>query len=178
MKKRIAVSQKDLKLRAGELLRQIDPKKQPYGSDFFEPLSRLIVNIGIEAVFLRFNPKIKSDEVLLRKRAENETYPGQWHVPGSLIRYGENFDDVFERILNEECRDVKVSTHQFIGFNNNTGEARGHTVQIVYCLSVEYNGKPEAGSCAWFSVNKLPESIVDHHAEIVIPMVVKSMRGK
>lgn len=178
MKKQgVILSQEELKLQAAELLRQINPKEQPYGKIFFEPLARLIVNIGIEAVFVRFNPEIKKHEILLRKRDENETYPGQWHVPGSLLRYGENFDAVFERILKEECAGAEVSSHQFLGLNNNTSEARGHIVQIVYRLSIEYNGESKAGDCLWFALDDLPELVVDHHFEVVIPMVRRSIEN-
>lgn len=176
MQKKVAdISQEELKMEAVKLLERIDPRLQPYGKEFFEPLARLIVNIGIEAVFVRFNPDVKSYEVLLRKRDVTETYPGQWHIPGSLLRYGEDFDAVFTRILREECAEMEVKSYQFIGLNNNTSEARGHVVQIVYRCNIEYNGKPEAGTCSWFSLDNLPESIVDHHLDIVIPMVMRSM---
>ena len=45
----------------------------------------------------------------------------------------------------------------------------------MYRCNIEYNGKPEVGDCVWFSVNSLPESIVDHHLDIVIPMVMRSV---
>jgi len=170
--------QEDLKKKTAELLRQIDPKYQPYGKDFFEPLARLIVNIGIEAVFIRYNPGAEKYEILLRKRDESETYPGQWHIPGSLLRYSEDFDAVFDRILKEECAEMEVSSYRFIGLNNNTDEARGHVVQIVYRCDVEYNGKSEVGLCSWFSSDDLPEPIVDHHLEIVIPMVIRSIGSR
>ncbi len=175
---RILAFQEDLKKKTAKLLRQIDPKCQPYGKDFFEPLARLIVNIGIEAVFLRRNPEAEKYEILLRKRDENETYPGQWHIPGSLLRYGEDFDAAFGRILKEECAGMKASPYQFIGLNNNTHEARGHIVQIVYRCDVEYNGKSEAGLCSWFLLDDLPELIVDHHLEIIIPMVTRSIGSR
>lgn len=172
------ISQEELKMQAAEFLKRINPKEQPYGKVFFESLARLVVNIGIEAVFIRSNPEAGNYEILLRKRDENETYPGQWHVPGSLLRYGEDFDAVFDRILKEECAEMDVSSYQFIGLNNNTNEARGHVVQIVYRCDMEYNGKSEVGSCSWFPVDALPELVVDHHREIVIPMVIRSMGSK
>lgn len=165
-------NQEDLKDEAVKILKQIDPKLQPYGEKFFEPLARLIVNVGIETVFLRFNPELSIREIFLRKRKEEETYPGQWHIPGSLLRYGEEIDDVFERILSEECYGIAASGFRFVGFYNNIKEARGHALQIVYRCDVEYNGKSEVGLGSWFPLDALPDPVVDHHLETIIPMAI------
>lgn len=163
-------NQEDLKDEAIKILKHINPELQPYGKRFFEALARLIVNVGIETVFMRFNPESSGHEIFLRKRNEDETYPGQWHIPGSLLRYGEEIDDVFERILSEEYCGTAASGFQFVGFYNNIKEARGHALQIVYRCDVEYNGKPEAGLGFWFPLGALPDPIVDHHRETIIPM--------
>ena len=70
---------------------------------------------------------------------------------------------------------MNVSSYQFIGLNNNTKEARGHIVQIVYRCDMAYNGKSEEGLCSWFPLDDLPELVVDHHLEIIIPMVARSI---
>lgn len=167
--------QEDLKKEVSKLLKRIDPTAQPYGKDFFESLARLIVNIGIETVFIRNNPKNAHYEILLRKRNEDETYAGQWHVPGSLLRYGEEIDDVFERILSEECQGIVISARQFVGIYNNTKEARGHALHVVYRCDVKYDSTPRKDTCAWFPLNALPHPMIEPHQEKVIPMVAATL---
>ena len=46
---------------------------------------------------------------------------------------------------------------------------------MVYRCDMAYNGKSEEGLCSWFPLDDLPELVVDHHLEIIIPMVARSI---
>lgn len=169
----IDADQEELKKAAVPILQQINPALQPYGKYFFEPLARLIVNIAIEPVFVRVHPVSLQQEILLRPRTAEETYPGQWHLPGSLLRYGEAVEDAFTRVHAEECPGIVVRKTECVGLYNNIKEARGHAVHIIYRCEVAYDGQPTIGLCSWFSTASLPDAIVDVHAEKVIPMTIQ-----
>src|SRR4051812_10298513 len=66
------------------------------GRELFEAIARVKVTLTPEVVCLRQNPKTKKVEAYLTRRSLDDTaYPGQWHVPGSAIRPGEEIEDVF-----------------------------------------------------------------------------------
>ena len=63
--------------------------QKPLGDRLFEAIARLSVNVAFEAVYLRHN-KNKSPGSFLLKRDSHDSFPGQWHVPGSVFRLVKN----------------------------------------------------------------------------------------
>ena len=110
-------------------------------------------------------------EVWLAQRPKSEpAYPGMYHAPGSAMRSGEQFEDVFARLEKKEFR-VKLLTWRFITNVNNPGEKRGHFLSIVYLCRLP----DEAGQRGnWFPVDQLPDSTVDCHREKIIPVAVQA----
>ena len=134
---------------------------QPYGTELYKAISRVTVRIGIEAVSI--SPRASRRYVWMKQRGQDESYPGLWHCPGSIIRPGESTDDVRQRMSKEFGCTVRA-LHQVCGFNH-PHEETGHAVCWVHFC--ELSGTPTNGE--WFPVDDLPENTINHHREEVIP---------
>lgn len=83
------------------------PRDQPLGTPLFEAIMRLSVGVAVEAVLFRKNGD-KLEVYLTKRAADDSAYPGQWHCPGSFMRPGESYADVFKR-LNERKFKAKIT---------------------------------------------------------------------
>jgi len=153
----------DYKRRAIDALSQIDPT-QPYGQELFEALARLTITVSYESVCLR--NKADKIEVLLTKRKKHESYAGQWHTPGGVVRPGESDEQIFERLSQKEF-EAPITSWKFVSIYDMPKEARGHFKSQIYLVTVAENHSGE-----WFDVNNLPANTVEHHVKTVIPTVV------
>lgn len=149
------------------LLGQID-SKNPYGTKLFDALSRLTVGSALEAVCLRLNTEKKVEVYLTCRSLSDTAYPGEWHCPGTFLRPGENFSDVFDRLAKREFGG-KISSTRFVANVNHPGEARGHIISIVYLCTLEQSDGLRG---AWFPVDLLPEKTVESHRHRIIPAAV------
>lgn len=149
-----------------KMLAEINPR-QPYGTELFDALARVTISVSVEAVCFRRGGS-KDVSVFLKRRSCNDTaYPGEWHVPGSIFRPGEEPEDVLDRLAKREFG-CPVEFVQFVANVNHTQEARGHCLSTVYLCranSIQFQGM-DAG---WFSVNELPEKTVECHRHRIIP---------
>lgn len=160
-----------LKKAAVQILSLIDPKK-PKGTEFFNALARITVSVAVEAVCLRRNPSTSALEVLMIKRLPNETYPNEWHCPGSIMRPGEEIEDVFTRLAEKEFK-AEITSREFVNNLNNSKEIRGHCFSLVYFCTVREDARG-----TWHPVDRLPANTVDHHRDSIIPMVVEKMKRR
>ena len=145
--------------------------QKPLGSRLFEAIARLSVNVAFEAVCLRRNPKTKAVEVFLLKRGAHESFPGQWHVPGSVFRPGEKPKDVIRRLsLPREFGTPVISDFKCHGAIF-IPEARGWFLSLVYL--VKCKGKPNSEG-RWFNVKNLSKNVIPHHRKDVIPAAVSA----
>ena len=132
----------------------------------WEQLTRLTITVAVETIALRQGAN--GPEVLLVQRPTNEpAYPGEWHSPGSVMRVGEQIEDVIKRLEEKEFG-AKLLNYKFIGNFNNLHEFRGHFFTPIYLCEVAPSGRG-----TWFPINNLPERTLKHHREIIIPMAVK-----
>jgi len=171
-----------------EALKVVDPTK-PYGTALFDALARVTVSVAIEAVCLRLQKEIAPGvlcltskgfvatddvqygviEVYMIQRSQDDTaYPGEWHCPGSVMRPGESFEDVLDRLAKKEFGADFVSAMFVANINPSSlePEARGHFLSIVYLCDLE---EKEGLRGEWFPVNQLPEKTVEHHRKRIIP---------
>lgn len=146
-----------------KFLARVNPNK-PYGAELFNALARLTLTVACEAVYTRKNPQGET-EVYLTVREENEVYAGALHCPGSVMRPGENFNDVFNRLGIKEFG-ASISSFKLKGVIMNTKEKRGHFVQLVF--SVELEGEPSGG--AWYNLKNLPALVPDFQREFTLPI--------
>lgn len=151
-----------------EALKIVDPQN-PLGTELFDALARVMPVIGYEAVCLRWNPSTQGVEVYMTQRSPNDTaYPGEWHCPGSVLRYKEEIDDVFFRLETREFG-AKLLSRRFVAEINHTKEARGHFISMVYLCTI---AETEGLRGKWFPVNNLPEKTVRSHRNRIIPSTV------
>lgn len=170
-------------------LGEIDPR-QPYGTELFDALARVTVSVAVETVCLRLRKEIANGvsfragsghtiatddveyteiEVYLVQRSPDDTaYPGQWHCPGSVMRPGESFEDVLERLEQKEFGAPLLSKRFVANINPSRlkPEERGHFLSIVYLCVFE---EKEDLRGKWFSVRALPKETVESHRRKIIP---------
>ena len=131
--------------------------------DLFVEIARLVVMPPVELVPLRMHEgKV---QVLLLEREEGDTWSGQLHVPGSIIRSIDekgSFTSALDRICKNELGDphfdgeiifMKFLFHQV---------KRGAEIAFVHW--VELN-KPVHGT--FYDVDNLPHTIVDHQIPFI-----------
>ena len=157
-------------------LSKIDPWK-PYGADLFNAIARVSISVAVEAIGIRRNVQTGELEVRLMQRPQNApAYAGMWHFPGSFIRPGESEENVLKRLEKGEFK-APVRLISRIGWDNNPHEERGHVMHLLYLVEVD-----DLSDNKWFPIGNLPEPMVDHHRQVLIPVAVKafkrSWRGK
>lgn len=162
-------SQEDMKHQAALLLQKISNPEKGIGKELFDAIARLVVTLTPEAACLRKNLNTGGVEIYLLQRAgDDSAYPGQWHIPGSVMRPGEEIDDVFSRLEKSEIG-IKITSKKFAFHFNNPKESRGHFFSLVYlCELSDGDGRGK-----WFPIDQLPENIVEHHKTNVISAAVK-----
>jgi ADP-ribose pyrophosphatase YjhB (NUDIX family) len=145
----------------------INPHK-PLGTALFNAVARVSISVAFEAVALRKNPINGETEIYLIMRVNDSSFPGQWHVPGSILRPKEDDEHVFARLGNKEFG-AKIVKSKFIAIVSFPEEPRGHIISLVY--SVELDKEPTGGG-KWFPVDKLPTNLVLYHKEYIIPVAI------
>lgn len=139
------------------------------GKRLFEAVARLSVSVAFEAVCLRKNKQTSQIEVFMLQRDLRDSYPGQWHIPGSVFRPGEQPKDVARRLATKEFRTEITSNFKSEGMVFYQ-EPRGWFLSLVYLVKCK---RMPIKHGRWWSVNDLPKNIVPHHLNYVIPVAVK-----
>jgi hypothetical protein len=138
---------------------------QGFSPELYNALARLVPSVAIEAVLLRRHGG--EIQVYMTRRSPNDTaYPNQVHSPGSILRAGELYEDVLARLSEREFH-APIIHYDYVG-EIFMEEERGWFNNRV--LLVQVPRKPIGGE--WFSVDALPDDVVDHHVQKVIPMAV------
>ncbi|OGZ62653.1 MAG: hypothetical protein A3C58_03280 [Candidatus Staskawiczbacteria bacterium RIFCSPHIGHO2_02_FULL_34_10] len=145
-----------------------DPKKG-MGVELFNAIAKLKVTMTPEAVCLRHNSQNDKIEIYLVLRSLTDTaYPGQWHLPGSAMRPGEEIDDVFLRLEKNEIG-IRIISKKFIFHSNNPTELRGHFFSLIFLCMLDSGD----GYGKWFTVDDLPENTLMRHRSVIIPVALK-----
>ncbi len=148
---------------------------QPYGTALFDALARLTISVAVEAVCLRLQrylpeiPKYPEVQVYLIQRSPDDTaYPGEWHCPGSVMRPGEDFEDVVARLVKKEFDNADLRWRFVANINPSKGEpeVRGTFLSMVFLCVLE---DKEGLRGKWFPVNSLPQKTVGGHRTRIIP---------
>lgn len=154
-----------------KFLRRID-RNQPLGTELYDAIALLSLSVAIEALTLRQGKN--GIEIFLTKRLETDTaYPGMYHSPGTVRRPGETLETGFARLEAREFKG-KLKSWTFIKNHDDSGEARGHFMGLLYlCESGE--NFPEG---SWYPVDDLPQPMVPGHEKVLIPIAVKAFEKK
>ncbi|HYE59972.1 MAG TPA: GtrA family protein [Candidatus Kapabacteria bacterium] len=159
----------DTRQSIADALNKIDTH-EPLGTPLYDAIARHSVNVAFEAVWLRErNGEI---EVFLKQRPNDATdYAGQWHVPGSVFRPGEQPEDVAKRIATEELHISHFSTISFVRFFFIPTTRRGWFESLVHLVQADH--EPQEGNGQWYPVDRLPHPMIDLHQTLFIPAAVQ-----
>lgn len=148
-------------------LSKLDPAK-PVGTELCDAIMRLWPTPAFEAIAFRL--RHDSHDIYLSRRAMDDTaYPGEWHVPGSLYRYGEQDRDVANRL--EEEFGTKIKSFRLVG-KETTSEVRGTVHSLIFIVQLAVDARIDDRH-RWFPTNDLPQPMVDLHRDLIIPSAVK-----
>lgn len=155
-----------IKLIAAKLLSFV-PLQEPLGTRLFNEISKYSVNVAFEAVLLRKNES-REHEVFLSKRLPDQTYPGKWHVPGSIFRPREIEQDVAERLSNKEFG-RQIMKYDYCGEVFFSDDFRSY-LHRIYLIEIE--GEIDEKYGQWWPLENLPQNIFEVHKERIIPMAL------
>ncbi|MBI2426760.1 MAG: hypothetical protein HYV34_02840 [Candidatus Kerfeldbacteria bacterium] len=159
----------EIREQAASLLDQLNPF-DPLGTRLFNAVARHSVSVSVEAVCLRRTGR--GVGVFLSLRGEEESFPEEWHCPGSIQRPGETEEQVLQRIQRKELRVPIVSALKADEWDNPGEGARGHTRHLIYIVSL--NRGDEVATGMWFLVSNLPPDTIHYHRNEVIPRAVRA----
>lgn len=168
---KVVLDYQKVKHTAALVLGLIDPT-QPYGTELFDALCHVTVTVAIEVACLRLTGDQNVEVLLIQRRADDTAYPGEWHCPGSALRRGESYDDVFARLSRGEFW-AEIRSKEFLEHYTIPHEARGHFLSLIYLCDVA-----EGTKGTWFPVSALPEKTVTHHRDFFIPTAVKAFLAR
>lgn len=148
---------------AAELLSRLQPGFLPF--KIFHQVTRLVATPIVEIVPLRFTQPNKVEILLLQREADDPAWPGQWHVPGTVIRATDtsgSFDDALQRILSQELGGTKTSKLSFVTSILHLQNRGMEASQIFW---VEIDGEPGEGQL--YDVDHLPATIVKTQLDFI-----------
>lgn len=133
-----------------ELVRLLQKIKSPFPYPIFIALCKKIAMVAVDVAVMP-----DKNRVLLTYR-KDDFYDG-WHIPGSIMRHGEEPIDVFKRVCREELF-LKINKPRFVGCFNNY-DVRGHAFTLLYIMRP--TKKPETGK--YFKISEPPANLVSTH---------------
>lgn len=127
--------------------------------------NRPLVGIGI--IILKNNKAL----LLKRKGVHGE---GEWCLPGGHLDFGETFEECAQREVGEETG-LKVKNPKLISMSNDLRYIKSdHKHYVTIGMLAEYDGgnpkimEPDkASDIGWFSLDDLPEKILQGSEEIL-----------
>src|SRR5581483_10648257 len=141
---------------AADLLSRLKPGFLPL--KIFHEVTRLTVMPIVEVVPLRLARSGKIEILLLQREADDPVWPGQLHVPGTVIRATDtpgSFNTPLQRVLTKELNGTKTSEPMFVkSILHHSG--RGIEASQIFWVKVE--GEPTEGK--FYDVDSLPQSLV------------------
>ncbi len=143
----------------------LDPKA-PAGTVLCNAIMRIWPTPAFEGVLLR---EVNGEyQVYLRRRAENEAYPLQYHSPGVLYCNADESDETAAKRLFEEfgCEFDYEQIDSLV-----VNDVRGRLRSVIYLLTTRSEPRLDERH-GWFPVNRLPEKTIEHHRLQVIPRAV------
>jgi ADP-ribose pyrophosphatase YjhB (NUDIX family) len=153
------------------------PSDKPMKTALFDAHARLGINDALECACVRRNGETGQVEVyLVRRAADDSAFPGQWHMPGTFFRRGEQPVDVARRLTNKELYgrpfvDYGYFVVKFFPNEEDLGKERGHINSELWLFPSEAN-LPTTEDRGWFEISSLPEPTVYSHRDKMIPAAI------
>lgn len=93
------------------------------------------------------------NRILLTYR-KDEFYDG-WHIPGSILRYGELVENAYKRVMRKELG-MKILKPKFINYFDILFDSRDKGIALLFV--VKSKAKPKIGK--YFSLGSLPNNFL------------------
>lgn len=144
-----------------KLLEQLDPGMLPLA--IFSQVARLVRLPIVNVIPVR--REASQDEIgLIRRGDDDPWWPGQWHLPGTIIRSTDTLVSAIQRLLHEEiiASSYDEPIYQTFVFQRSK---RGSSIVLVY--SVDHCVVPATSLMRWHPIDVLPAEIIDSEREII-----------
>lgn len=153
-------------------LLEVIPSNKPHGRRLFDAISLHSWNEAFEGVVFRRSASGEI-EVYMARRGPNETWPGQWHVPGTVLWSKDNGpQDQVARLVKKELQ-VPVTAYKAVDIWYNVTEGRGKCKHVIYLLTLDGEPPAKEGS-GWFPVGNLPPDTIHYHRDEIIPRALNA----
>lgn len=153
----------------------------------FNQVARLVTTPTVEIVPIRDGQEGGPEVFMTQRAADDPHWPGQWHVPGTVIRStdtmdhrftsGINLDKVFGRLHKSEMLGqlTLLGPERFVG-TNFWGVERGVEFSPYFYVPVAAAVPDDELTVGrFFPGDELPDNTISHHA-IFIPRAVEAYR--
>lgn len=155
---------------AADVIERLPKGFLPY--PLFMAITAKVVTPTLELAIFRNTSK--GLEILLTRRPDDDKYwPGEWHVPGTVIRSTDqegSYKTCFERILSDELQGlVAVSDPVWVKTEFWDMERGREIDQLHYAMALYVQDLPN--DSAFFSVNELPNDLMRHHRSMIATIV-------
>jgi len=117
---------------------------------------------------------IFDDKFLLSKRL-NQPYKDMWHLPGGMIRKGEQMIDAVKRISFEEL-DSKPKTIKFFGTYESMSKFR-HDISHCYVISINMKKINFENNSNLNFFSKIPKNIIPFQ-KLIVKNWIKELKQK
>lgn len=150
---------------AANTLRSLEPGFLPL--EIFHAVAGLTVTPVIELVPFKADSASDPQVLLTRRDADDTHWPSLLHVPGTVIRASDEPDDdlptAFNRLFSQELPEITVvGDPEFVQIKFHQVR-RGMELALVHYVLVEGSTDDKE----YYSVNDLPEDIVDHQVGFI-----------
>ncbi len=130
------------------LVRLLKKVKLPAPYPVFIALSKSVPFIAVDLAVMS-----DKNHILLTYR-KDEFYDG-WHIPGSILRYGELAKNAYERVMKKELG-MKILKPKFIDYFDILFDSRDKGIALLFVIKPKT--KPKVGK--YFSLKNLPENFL------------------
>jgi ADP-ribose pyrophosphatase YjhB (NUDIX family) len=134
---------------------------------------------GLGVIVCVFNRDFSKILLLKRNEEKRKKGVGEWGNIGGRIEFGEMSREASVREAREETGlELKPENLKLIEVLENPKIGPGwHAVHFVYSINIDENCpvciNQESDECGWFSINKLPEKMIDSK-EFILDVIKKS----
>lgn len=143
---------------AADVLRRLPKGFLPY--EIFIAVTSKVVTPTMELAPLKINDKGEVEIFMIRRPDDDLHWPGQWHMPGTVIRSTDkegDFSTGIERILQEELGGVRIAKGPVYVGMKFLDIPRGRELDQMFYVEVE-PGDELDGMGEFFSVDNLPSN--------------------
>ncbi len=155
-----------------EYLRRLPRGFLPF--DIFNAVAELVTTPTVEVAPVRMNADGKAEVLLLQRDVNDPYWPGQWHMPGTVLRSTDkpgDFSSAFQRVFGGELagRVTPLSEPVLIGVNFWDVE-RGRELANKHFVEVEATADAELPG-QFYTLDNLPDNLIAHHGAMIPEML-------